>query len=802
MANQTKTAFSGLVGSCKKSTKHSSLPLKRVQLSIQTRCVLVSIEAVLEYCNDAAAPMEVEFVLPMDSVSVVTGLSARLEGREVRGVVKRKEEAKHEYEDAVSSGRTAVYGEEEGKDLFKMVLGNLSGGESAELTLSLLQEMEREETEDGETGALRFCLPTTLKPRYIPASPGAWFGIGPGVQYELSMGMVAEYAGGLSRVESPSHKISTGVVEGGQQWRVQLVDPNPLERDLVILLHPTQPSVPALLWGGASTSVKREEGSNVHPFTDSRSMMLSFLPQFGEVEREEVATEMVFLIDRSGSMRGKPIRSAGATLELLVRSLSPGCALNIVGFGSGYDSVFPGESRNYDEACVEKAVAYARVLQADMGGTEILSPLQDIFRQKKRPGLPRQVILLTDGDVDDREQVLQCVRENRGQVRVFAIGIGSGVSTALVRGVAEAGGGRAVFVSEGERMQGKILKLLSHAMTPCYTDVALSVSGEGLRLFPGQLPQLFPQDRLLVYGLLAPGISVEGHTISLQYKQGERKYSHLVSLDGSSGEAVSGEWVHKLCCSAVLREWEGAEEREEECVQLSCDTNLVCRHTALVGVDSEEGQIVSGSMQHIKLKPPFFNEYKTGAYIYGYARMNTGSSRGRTKWRGAISSRNPSHAPNFASIMPIYEAVPGGRGGGYRGGRKRRANTERQQEFGKEYRSRSKISPSSSKIAGPIPGGSTHEELISHQTAQGYWDKREDVDNLLQLSPHTDKLCPQGVGEREWTTLLCLLTLELKFSAFKDEWQLIAKKGWKWLKSSQLPVSLEVVTDAARQAVQ
>ena len=788
MASQKRIVLTGLVGFCKKSIKHDSLPLKRVQLTIQTRCVLASIEAVLEYCNDAAAPMEVEFVLPMDSVSVVTGLSARLEGREVRGVVKRKEEAKDEYDDAVSSGQTAVYGEQEGKDLFKMVLGNLSVGGSAELRLSLLQEMEREETEDGETGALRFCLPTTLKPRYIPSSPpgvagpGVASSEGTGVKYELSVGMVAEYAGGLSRVESPSHKISTGMVEGGRQWRVELIDPNPLERDLVILLYPTQPSVPALMWGGASASVKREEGSKVHPFTASRSMMLSFLPQFGEAEREEVATEMIFLIDRSGSMRGEPIRSAGATLELLVRSLSLGCALNIVGFGSHYNSVFPGESRNYDEACVETAVSYARALQADMGGTEILSPLQDIFRQKKRPGLPRQVILLTDGAVSNTEQVIRCVRENRGQARVFAIGIGSGVSTALVRGVAEAGGGRAVFVSEGERMQGKILKLLSDAMTPCYTDVALSVSGEGLRLFPSQLPQLFPQDRLLVYGLLAPGMSVEGHTISLQYKQGERKYSHLVSLDASSGEAVSGEWIHKLCCSAVLREWEGAEEREEECVQLSCDTNLVCRHTALVGVDSEEGRVVPGSMQHIKLKSVLFG----------------GMLKGVKQHRGAVMMMRS--APKLAAMG----GRGGGGGGGSRGrGRERSAVPEQQIDLRKKSKSKeSKTVPISNKIGGPPPGRSTHEELISHQTAQGYWNKSENVDNLLQLSPHTEKLCPQGVGEREWTTLLCLLTLELKFAAFKDEWQLITKKGWKWLKSSQLPVSLEVATDAARQAVQ
>ena len=39
---------------------------------------------------------------------------------------------------------------------------------------------------------------------------------------------------------------------------------------------------------------------------------------------------------------------------------------------------------------------------------------------------------------------------------MFTFGIGSGVSTELVKGIARAGNGRAEFVYEGERMQRKV----------------------------------------------------------------------------------------------------------------------------------------------------------------------------------------------------------------------------------------------------------------------------------------------------------------------------------------------------------
>ena len=43
--------------------------------------------------------------------------------------------------------------------------------------------------------------------------------------------------------------------------------------------------------------------------------------------------------------------------------------------------------------------------------------------------------------------------------RCFTFGIGSGASTALVEGLAQAGNGTAEFVKEGERMQPKVSAL-------------------------------------------------------------------------------------------------------------------------------------------------------------------------------------------------------------------------------------------------------------------------------------------------------------------------------------------------------
>jgi hypothetical protein len=43
---------------------------------------------------------------------------------------------------------------------------------------------------------------------------------------------------------------------------------------------------------------------------------------------------------------------------------------------------------------------------ANLGGTEIVQPLLSIFNEKPKPGIPRQVFLLTDGEVTNTEEVI------------------------------------------------------------------------------------------------------------------------------------------------------------------------------------------------------------------------------------------------------------------------------------------------------------------------------------------------------------------------------------------------------------
>lgn len=128
-------------------------------------------------------------------------------------------------------------------------------------------------------------------------------------------------------------------------------------------------------------------------------------------------SEFVFVVDCSGSMSGTNIQIAADTLITCIKSLPTGSYFNVIAFGSTFRQLFH-TSREYTQQNMTSAVQFANQLQASLGGTELLRPLQWIFNKTQRcNGLPCQVFIITDGGVPNTMSVLRCVRKNGHQAR-------------------------------------------------------------------------------------------------------------------------------------------------------------------------------------------------------------------------------------------------------------------------------------------------------------------------------------------------------------------------------------------------
>ena len=115
--------------------------------------------------------------------------------------------------------------------------------------------------------------------------------------------------------------------------------------------------------------------------------------------------EVILVLDCSGSMQGDSISQAKRALEVCLRALEKGARFNVVRFGNTFISLFP-QPREYGEQTLGEALGWMRAVDADLGGTEVLRPLQHVYGASVPKGVSRSVLLLTDGQVGNERNLL------------------------------------------------------------------------------------------------------------------------------------------------------------------------------------------------------------------------------------------------------------------------------------------------------------------------------------------------------------------------------------------------------------
>jgi hypothetical protein len=75
------------------------------------------------FINTTTNPLETTYVYPVEEGSAVFAFSADIDGRSIQAVVKEKQQAKEEYEDAISSGHGAYLLQELTGDIFQINVG-------------------------------------------------------------------------------------------------------------------------------------------------------------------------------------------------------------------------------------------------------------------------------------------------------------------------------------------------------------------------------------------------------------------------------------------------------------------------------------------------------------------------------------------------------------------------------------------------------------------------------------------------------------------------------------------------------
>ena len=547
------------------------MPIASMEADLQIAGPLVRGRVTQTFSNPGDTVLDAVYVFPLPEGAAVDELTLRIGERLFRGRIEETVEARRTFERARSEGKGAGLLEQRRPNVFRTSVANIPPRATVTVALSFLDEA------DWSSGEFSTVLPMTITPRYAPA--GTESGEPASKSDAPPVILTAHIAAGipLAEIASPSHAIRTS--EDGDAFAVTLAEgPAPADRDFVLRWRPEVGTAPVA-------------GGLVEDRPDGRYAMAMLVPP--EIDRPGVRglpTQTVFVVDVSGSMAGPSIEQAKAALVAALDRLGPDDTFTLIRFDStseAYSERFlPAEA-----ASVEAAQRWIEGLSAG-SGTEILPALLRALDLSEGGDarVARRVVLITDGAVENEEQVLQAVGDRLGGTRLHIVGIGLAPNRWLMRELARVGRGACAFIGSISDVRTRTIELLERTERAIVTEVALEWDGAPpIDAVPDPVPDLYAGRPLVVIARLDS--SLPPPRLRVWGRAPGGPVSMEVELHGArEGSGIGTRWARARVAALESARLRGADPAavRADVIDIAKRFALVTPYTSFVVVADDE----------------------------------------------------------------------------------------------------------------------------------------------------------------------------------------------------------------------
>jgi Ca-activated chloride channel family protein len=283
-------------------------------------------------------------------------------------------------------------------------------------------------------------------------------------------------------------------------------------------------------------------------------LMVGAMPN-GKAERHAPMREVLFVVDRSGSMGGEKIEQAKRALLKSIRAMRDGEAFNIVDFASDVRS-FASQPvlKNADSAT--RAEQYVAGIRAG-GGTNLNDALVRALHSPPTPSLKPHVLFVTDGMATEGVVDEFQIRANARAANVFrrqihTVGIGNDVNAPLLAALAETSGATSTFVKPGEDVESVLAEVFHRTGTATLAKARVEAAPGGLLedVYPAQLGDLQDGEEFAVVGRYLGSGSVP---VQLAGEAGGQAavYDFMIDPTGREDAFVARAWAYRKAVAIV-----------------------------------------------------------------------------------------------------------------------------------------------------------------------------------------------------------------------------------------------------------
>jgi Ca-activated chloride channel family protein len=696
------------------------IPLTGVAVEGKLAGAFLSVKMTQRWTNLNSGPCEALWHFPLPAGAAVRSLAVERKGKRQTAIAELRDKAFDTYDRALDEGARAALLDAETQGILSFRLGNLDAGESMLVEVGWVQMIE--ETAE----SLRVSIPTAIGPRYFPVD---WQDEGQipleerlglpwmtAVPYGISVCISIEDSSDVAEVASPSHRLSLAMKDGAMLARLG-GDFAAMDRYFVL---------------DVTMKAGRPSRAWVEHWKDCSWIAADLsLPERGTREARRVA----FLIDVSGSMEGESLDSAKTALKAALGALGGEDRFGLFAFNDSF-SGWQAEPRAATRDFVQEARSWVMQLQAS-GGTELAGALEQVWQK----GNWTDVLVLTDGDVGDDARIARAAKARlQTGTRLHILGIGSAPAGDVIARIARSGGGRSTTIHPDERIEPRVLSVVSSIMSGFADRISLTIAKSDCESAAAARGAM--GTRVCILARLQ-GLVPDSRTANFKAHDGSSELDGDAALEdygktGAEPGALAALW-------AQARIADRADSDPEEAVQalenLALFAGILSPFTSLVLVD-ESGEKVEGTslFLHVPLALP----HGYGASSYGTPALFSASPR-------ILRSNYAAESPSF--------------------------------EFGESLHVQS-AGTSARKLRAHEKPGPDWWDILALQHPGGGFSPLEEVRALLgiaetALAPGTEN---DEEADRLHATALCLAWLELNCAATAAEWEPLIVLSRQFLK--------------------
>ena len=507
-----------------------TMPLTNIEIKGSIINRYAKIELIHYYFNPTDKYLDTVYKFPRALMQVFDGLKIYYDDKVVEGIIGETEKVERIYEEQVEQGKTVAKtnpirttSSERSFDLLVTKIGNIAPGKKMKVSFSFLQMLDISRNK-----RYRLYIPFTLTPRYIPSkeimsllgnmiynqsirydctdkkeltkanidtlkalknNSGLKFIKREGsdnLYYTYDINLFIHSSRDIQNIYSPTSNViitqknprfyqvnldqtQLNIPNENLVIEYEIKDTELYQPESIIMKHPLYENDYALFYSFNPLQMiknKLASGISNYNFEDSSNPLLTVDDNNPKLDIDNFSGNFVFIVDRSGSMWGSRIQMAKESLLYFLKSLpNTNSKFNVISFGSTYEVIF-NDFVDITEENVNKAIDISHKYDADLGGTELLGPLNYLDSILSNVITPSRIFILTDGAVFNTEECLQKIEKivQNKDIRFFSLGIGSGCDEILVKGMSSKGNGKPEFVQNAEEITDKVIFLLEESM--------------------------------------------------------------------------------------------------------------------------------------------------------------------------------------------------------------------------------------------------------------------------------------------------------------------------------------------------